>query len=71
MAAGLTGLSFVLMIVTTRLPRALAEDNALVQYGFGTLFGLAIIGLLPYLLAKPIKFLPVENGKFAAIKRER
>ena len=52
MAAVLTGLSFVLMIVTTRLPRALAEDNALVQYGFGTLFGLAIIGLLPYLLAK-------------------
>ncbi|NBR51697.1 MAG: hypothetical protein EBT87_08080, partial [Alphaproteobacteria bacterium] len=52
MAAALTGLSFVLMIVTTRLPRALAEDNALVQYGFGTLFGLAIIGLLPYLLAK-------------------
>ena len=51
-AAALTGLSFVLMIVTTRLPRALGDDNALVQYGFGTLFGLAIIGLLPYLVAK-------------------
>ena len=62
MAAGLTGLSFVLMIVTTRLPRALAEDNALVQYGFGTLFGLAIIGLLPYLLVK-------ANQIFAGRKR--
>ena len=62
MAAGLTGLSFVLMIVTTRLPRALAEDNELVQYGFGTLFGLAIIGLLPYLLAK-------ANQIFAGQKR--
>lgn len=51
-AAALTGLSFVLMIVTTRIPRALAEDNGLVNYGFGVLFGLAIIGLLPLLLAK-------------------
>ena len=58
------------MIVTTRLPRALAEDNELVQYGFGTLFGLAIIGLLPYLLAKANQILPVKNAEFAAIKRE-
>ena len=62
-AAAFTCLSFVLMIVTTRLPRALAEDNALAQYGFGTLFGLAIIGLLPYLLAK-------ANQTFAGQKRQ-
>jgi membrane-associated phospholipid phosphatase len=52
LAALLTGLSFILMLLTTRLPRALGEDNALVQYGFGVLFGVAIIGLLPYLVAK-------------------
>lgn len=52
LASLLTGLSFVLMMLATRLPRALGEDNAPVQYGFGVLFGMAIIGLLPYLVAK-------------------
>ena len=44
--------------VMTRLPRALADDNALVQYGFGTLssFGLAIVALLPFLIAKAHQF---------------
>ena len=55
-ASVLTAISFVLMMLTTRLPRALAEDNGLVQYGFGTLFGLAIIALLPFLIAKANQF---------------
>lgn len=56
LAAALTGVSFVLMLAMTRLPRALSDDNALVQYGFGTLFGLAIVALLPFLIAKAHQF---------------
>ena len=56
LATALTAISFVLMMLTTRLPRALADDNALVQYGFGTLFGLAIIALLPFLMARANQF---------------
>lgn len=52
MASILTGISFVLMLATTRLPRALAEESAALNYGFGLLFGLAIIGGLPYLIDK-------------------
>jgi membrane-associated phospholipid phosphatase len=52
LAGALTGLCFVLMIVTTRLLPALLDNHALVLYGSGTLFGLAVIGLLPYLVAK-------------------
>ena len=48
----LTAISFVLMLVTTRVPRALAEDNAFLAYGFGVLFGLMIIGALPFLVSK-------------------
>ena len=55
------------MIVTTRLPRALAEDNELVQYGFGTLFGLAIIGLDPYLLAR--RGSPACRSKTLSLRR--
>lgn len=57
-AALMTGIAFVLMSVLTRLPRALAEDNALVQYGFGVLFGAAIIAALPWLLARAARFFP-------------
>lgn len=52
MASVLTGVSFVFMLLSTRLPNALAADNALLDYGFGILFGLSVIGLLPYLVAK-------------------
>lgn len=51
-AAFLTAIGFVLMMATTRLPRAMADENALVTYGFGVLFGLSIVGLLPFLVAK-------------------
>ncbi|MGI9438765.1 MAG: phosphatase PAP2 family protein [Parvibaculales bacterium] len=52
LAAGLTALCFVLLIVTSRLPNTLAEDSAVLEYGFGALFGFAAIGLLPFLLAQ-------------------
>ena len=55
-AAGLTGLSFIWMALTTRLPNALdLADTVLagvVNYGFGILFGWGIIYLLPKLLSK-------------------
>ena len=48
----LTGVSFVLLTVLSRLPGYLAEDEPLVHYGCGVLFGIAITGLLPFLLAQ-------------------
>ena len=50
-AGAMTGLSFVSMMVLTRIPRALSEDNALLEYGFGVVFGLVVIFALPYVLA--------------------
>ena len=52
LAAVLTGASFVFMLLSTRVPNALAADNALLEYGFGILFGLSVIGLLPCLVAR-------------------
>ena len=46
----LTAIAFVLLTVLSRLPSYLAEDNSLVLYGCGVLFGIAITGLLPLLL---------------------
>jgi membrane-associated phospholipid phosphatase len=46
----LTTIAFVLLTVLSRLPGYLAEDNSLVLYGSGALFGIAITGLLPLLL---------------------
>jgi hypothetical protein len=48
----LTGVSFVLLTVLNRLPGDLAEDDPLLHYGCGVLFGIAITGLLPLLLAQ-------------------
>lgn len=61
LACLLTGISFVLMVLTTRVPRALAEDNMLVHYGFGVLFGFAIIGVLPWCVAKSGRFFAKEG----------
>ncbi|MGC6535221.1 MAG: phosphatase PAP2 family protein [Parvibaculales bacterium] len=51
-AAVLTGISFVLMLVTTRLPEALVGDVAIVDYGFGIVFGVAVTAVLPWLVSK-------------------
>ena len=55
-ASGLTGVSFVWMALMTRLPRELGlGETGLampVNYGFGILFGVGIIFVLPKLLSK-------------------
>ena len=51
----LTGISFVLLTVLSRLPGYLAGDNPLIRYGCGVLFGIVITGLLPLLLAQAIQ----------------
>ena len=57
----LTGISFVLLTVLSRLPGYLAEDDPLLHYGCGVLFGTAITGLLPLLL--------VQAGSYLTKKR--
>jgi hypothetical protein len=39
------------MIVLTRLPRALEIEHGVLQYGFGLVFGLGVIFVLPALSA--------------------
>ena len=51
-ATVLTGVSFVLLTVFSRLPGYLGEDDPWVHYGCGLMFGIAITGLLPFLLAQ-------------------
>ncbi|MEC8546158.1 MAG: hypothetical protein VXY43_04765, partial [Pseudomonadota bacterium] len=48
----LTGVSFVLLTVFSRLPGYLGEHGPWVHYGCGAMFGIAIIGFLPFLLAQ-------------------
>ncbi len=64
-ASILTAISFGLMLATTRLPGAFLFEaglvNALVNYAFGTLFGLAIIGALPWLVAKANQIMAREE----------
>ena len=48
----LTGVSFVLLAVFSRLPGYLGEDDPWVHYGCGAMFGIVITGLLPLLLAQ-------------------
>ena len=51
----LTGVSFVLLTVLSRLPGYLAEDDPLLHYGSGVLFGIVITGLFPLLLAQAMQ----------------
>ena len=51
-ATALTAVSFALMLVSTRVPRALAADSNVLNYGFGVAFGVAVIYGLPFLVAK-------------------
>ena len=55
-ASGLTGLSFVWMALTTRIPRALELGETgmamPINYGFGILFGVGVIYVLPKLVSK-------------------
>jgi hypothetical protein len=55
-ASGLTGLSFVWMALMTRSPRALELGETgiamPINYGFGILFGVGIIYVLPKLVSK-------------------
>ncbi len=64
-ASFLTAISFVLMLVTTRLPDAFgfqaAFANAMADYAFGVVFGLAIIGALPWLVAKATHIMAREG----------
>jgi len=59
----LTGISFVLLTVLSRLPGYLAEDDPLLHYGCGVLFGTAITGLLPLLLAQARQLFDKEAVK--------
>ena len=59
----LTGISFVLLTVLSRLPGYLAEDDPLLHYGCGVLFGIAITGLLPLLLAQATQVFDKEAVK--------
>ena len=59
----LTGVSFVLLTVLSRLPGYLAEDDPLLHYGCGVLFGIAITGLLPFLLAQATQVFDKEAVK--------
>ena len=59
----LTGISFVLLTLLSRLPGYLAEDDPLLHYGCGVLFGTAITGLLPLLLAQARQLFDKEAVK--------
>ena len=48
----MTGISFVLLSVLSRLPGYLGKDDPLLHYGCGVLFGTAVTGLLPLMLAQ-------------------
>jgi hypothetical protein len=39
------------MMVLTRLPRTLGVEHGVLQYGFGLMFGLVVIFVLPFGLA--------------------
>jgi membrane-associated phospholipid phosphatase len=60
LAGAMTGLSFVSMMVLTRLPRAFGVEHGVLQYGFGLVFGLVVIFVLPFGLA----FLTVQATRF-------
>ena len=51
LACVMTGMAFMAMIVLTRLPRALEIEHGVLQYGFGLVFGLGVIFVLPALSA--------------------
>lgn len=55
-ASAMTGLAFILLTLFSRLPRLMGEENALVAYGCGVLFGAAVIFGLPFLLAQIMRF---------------
>jgi membrane-associated phospholipid phosphatase len=51
LACVMTGMAFMAMIVLTRLPRALEIEHGVLKYGFGLVFGLGVIFVLPALSA--------------------
>ena len=58
-----TGVSLVLLTVLSRLPGYLANNDPLLHYGSGVLFGIAITGMLPLLLAQAMQAFDKETVK--------